>query len=111
MDKQIREIIDAYEQDKNPINVDKAIREYVSEKDIDTQGVRVVPCLERESIREDKERLLQILLSYVCDVFESPGDERSPYWIIFCGFEGENGDLSKEDYELFMKYKGILWNN
>lgn len=60
---------------------------------------------------EDKEKILKILLRYVYEVSEYPGNESSPYWIIFHGFEGENGDLSKEEYELLMKYKGKLWNN
>ena len=61
-------------------------------------------------MEQDKEKLLKILLRYIGDVSEYPGNKESPYWIIFDGFEGENGDLTKEEYDLLIKYKGILWN-
>lgn len=62
-----------------------------------------------ETLKEDKEKILNILLRYIYSVAEFPGNKLSPYWICFNGFEGESGDLSKEEYELLMKYRGKLW--
>ena len=45
-------------------------------------------------------QVYNILKRYVHKVSEYPGNELSPYWIIFDGFEGENGDLTKEEYDL-----------
>lgn len=54
------------------------------------------------NIIEDAVKAYLILKRYIANVSEYPGNEQSPYWICFAGFEGENGDLSKEEYE-FLK--------
>ena len=41
-----------------------------------------------------------ILKRYVAEVTKYPGNKQSPYWICFGGFEGENGDLTKDEYDL-----------
>ena len=48
--------------------------------------------------------IYDILKRYVYSVSDYPKNELSPYWICFDGFEGENGDLTKEEYELLKRY-------
>lgn len=127
MTDEIKEIIDSYRDNKTPKNVERALREYSCVCD-DSPGIirddyfvdrgnAFLPMSEvdvksfsmHDTLADDKEKLLKILLRYIADVSKSEGNELSPYWICFAGFEGENGDLSKEEYELLMKYKGKLW--
>ena len=127
MSDEIKEIIDSYRNNKTPKNVERTLKEYScaydspgiirDDYDVD-RSLAFLPMSEvdvksfsmHDTLAEDKEKLLKILLRYVKDVIESiPYNELSPYWICFHGFEGENGDLSKEEYELLMKYKGKLW--
>ena len=127
MTDEIKEIIDSYRNNKTPKNVERALKEYSCAYDspgiirddysVD-KGNAFLPMSEvdvesfsmHDALLDDKEKLLKILLRYIYEVYASPDDKLSPYWICFRGYEGENGDLSKEEYELLMKYRGKLWN-